>query len=183
MKIITRVDTDIFPFDWVNVDTSYSESKGERIEIYLKVDFDLTTNLIFLFYNLFGEIKEDILIYDKSWWNFTLDTFNITSEKGDYGIENKPEQTRAYLKMLLDSEIPFGYSGSCRCLNWDKFLSNIVDCVVTHIAPYSPIFYNVENNLFFYFHHTGSIGLYYKELTPYIEKLLRKSAQEYILEE
>lgn len=183
MKIITRVDTNIFPFDWVNIDTSYRESKGKRVEIYLKEDSDLINDLIFLFYNLFGDIKEEVFVYNKSWWDFTLDTFNMTSEEGDYGIENKSEQTRTYLKILLDSEIYLGYSGSCRCLNWDRFLSSIIDCTIAHIAPYSPIFYNVQNDLFFYFHHTGSIGLFYKEFTPYIEKLLQKSTQEYILEE
>ena len=88
-------------------------------------------------------------------------------------------RTAAYLKMLTDAGIPPEYSGSMECLNWDEFLSIILRCVVSHAAPYSPVFYSEADQLFFYLHHTGSIGLYYEKETTLISEILETAAEQY----
>ncbi|WP_108822570.1 hypothetical protein [Dysgonomonas sp. Marseille-P4361] len=178
MKIIEKIETNVFPFDWVNLEC-YPDSKGYRTEIYLKDEDNITTNLIFMFYELFNSEKENISIYNNSWYDFTLDIFNIDSEEADYALEDKSELTKKYLQMLIEANIEPTYSGSCKCLDWDKLLPIVIDCIVLHIAPYSPLFYNEKYDFFFYFHHTGSIGFYFKEPLPYILEILNKSKNSY----
>lgn len=181
MKIIEKVKTDAFPFDWVNLEC-YPDSQGYRTEVYLKDEGDVTTNLIFMFYELFASEKDNISIYNNSWFDFTLDTFNIESKEVDYTLENKSEPTKKYLQMLIDGYIEPSYSGSCKCLDWDMFLSIVLECITSYIAPYSHLFYNEKQEYFFYFHHTGSIGFYYKKLLPSVSKIIERSKERYILE-
>lgn len=182
MKIIDKVSGINFPFEWVNL-SCYKDSKANRVEIYLKEDIDdFDTNLIHLFNSFFKRIENEILIYDKSWWNLTLDTWNIETDEYDYALDNKSDLTQKYMRMLLNSDIEVGYSGVCKCNDWDNFLKIILPTIRTHIAPYSPIFFNIENDFFFYFHHTGSIGLYYKEENKLIRNILKVSGERYILQ-
>ncbi|AEW03417.1 hypothetical protein A4D02_18980 [Niastella koreensis] len=179
MKILEKVNETGFPFNWANMDY-YPESTAERKEIYLvNDDDDSVAGLIFLFYSLFGDLKNDLKIYSKSWWDFCLDTWNPESDKADYQLKNKSEESQNYLKMLEDSGIEVGYSGCCRCENWDKYLPIVLKCIVSNIAPYSPLFFDKENEFFFYFHSSGSIGMYYKEENETIKKILLKGWQEY----
>jgi hypothetical protein len=55
----------------------------------------------------------------------------------------------------------------------------ILKCIVSHQAPYSPIFYDEVNDFFFYFHHSGSIGLYYKIENETIKNILENASDEY----
>ena len=151
MKILEKDANKKFPFDWVNLDY-LPESNGGKREIYLQDNVNITEGLIFMFYLLFRSTKNNIQIYNSSWWDFCLDTWD----------SNKADETKDYLKILYESHIEYGYSGSCNCFNWDRFLHVTLRCIITHKAPYSPIFYEDRNDFFFYFHHSGSIGIYYK---------------------
>ncbi|SBV94009.1 conserved hypothetical protein [uncultured Dysgonomonas sp.] len=181
MRIIRETGQKKFPLKWANL-KNYPKSKAYRKEIYLKNDNDLVVELKGLFYNLFDKYKTDILIYDSSWWNFTLDTWNIQNNTYDYSVENKSKETKGYLSMLGNSEIEKGYSGVCECLDWEKYLQIVIPCIVFHEAPYSHIFYNEIENFFFYFHHTGSIGLYYEEESETMLNILNLAEMEYLVE-
>jgi len=161
MKIIEKYDNQHFPLKWANLN-NYTESKGEKREIYLVEHRNLLEDMISLFYFLFGMSKDDILVYNESWWNFCLDTWDINKDNYNYDLNNKSDETKEYLKMLNDSGIEIGFSGICKCIDWDIFLHIVLKCIINHIAPYSPVFYNKKKNFFFYFHHSGSIGIYYK---------------------
>jgi hypothetical protein len=115
--------------------------------------------LISLFYTLFGNLKNNLLIYNKSWWDFCLDTWDPNTDGYNCDLKDKSEESREYLEMLKESGIEIGYTGCCKCEYWDKYLPIILKCITSHIAPYSPRFCDVENEFFFYFHHTGSIGI------------------------
>ena len=132
-----------------------------------------------MFYTLFGGAKSNIKVYNPSWWDYCLDTWNAKSDKYDYELEGKSDESKDYLIMLKESSIENSYSGTCICNNWDKFLSIILACIVTNIAPYSPVFYDEENDFFFYFHHSGSIGFYYKIRNEVVEKIINVIADEY----
>ena len=180
MSILNKCDKKDFPFDWVNLD-SLPDSNGKRLEIYLLEEEGHLEGLILMFYTLFGDLKHGIKIYDKLWWDFCWDTWNIHEDSYDYSLEGKSSESKAYLTMLEKSGIEMGYSGSITCTDWDYFLPIILACILTHQAPYSPHFYNTENNFFFYFHHTGSIGFYYQSDNEIIHKLLDTANEEYEL--
>jgi len=180
MKILEKKIEKEFPFSWVDLDY-YPESKGKRTEIYLlntSRDSENTSELILLFNKLFGELRNNIFIYNKSWWDFCLDSWNIYNEKDDYSFNNKSDETKDYFNLLIDSHIEMGFGGSCKCLNWNAFFNILLPCILTHKAPYSPLFYHCENDFFFYFHHTESIGLYFREYNIEIHKII-KTAKEY----
>ncbi|MBL7813949.1 MAG: hypothetical protein JNL70_03000 [Saprospiraceae bacterium] len=180
IKILSKYDEIDFPFDWVNLDY-LPDSKGQKIEIYLLEREQFFNGLILMFYILFGNTKNNIKIYNNSWWDFCLDTWNHNEDSYSYELEGKTQESKDYLTMLIKSDIEKGYSGICMCENWEKFLSIILACILTHQAPYSPVFYDKDNNFFFYFHHTGSIGLYYKSENDNIHKILNIAKEEYEL--
>jgi hypothetical protein len=178
MKIVEKIENQDFPIEWANLD-SLSDSKGYRVEIYLIRNDNLLEDLISMFNTLFRTIKKSIKLYDSSWWDYCLDTWDPNNDKYDYELEGKSDETRDYLIMLKASSVEVGYSGVCRCIDWNVFLRVSLTCIVTHKAPYGHIFYDEENDFFFYFHHSGSIGFYYKERNEIIEKILSISKDEY----
>lgn len=181
MKTINVTGCKEFPLKWANLN-NYTESKAYRKEIYLKNDVNIIDGLLDLFYSLFNKYKTDILIYDSSWWDFTLETWNFQIDTYDYSIENKSKEAMDYLQMLYNSKIEKGYSGVCECLDWEKFLQIILPCIISHKAPYSPIFFNVKEDFFFYFHYSGSIGIYYEKNNNAISQILNCAKVKYLIE-
>ncbi len=182
MTIILKETIKDFPFGWANLN-SYRESFAHRKEIYLEDQNSITEGLIFLFYSLFGRTKNRLIIYNKSWWDFCLDTWDFDKDEYNYDLEGKSLETQEYLKILQDSEIQVNYSGCCICIDWDRFLFVVVECIISHRAPYSPLFCNVEDEYFFYFHYTGSIGIYYKNENDSIKEILSKAYERYNVED
>jgi len=181
LRILKETD-EKFPFEWANID-SYRDSKAYRKEIYLKKQDRIIDDLISLFYYLFGNHVSNIVVFDKSWWDYCLDTWNFEKDEYDYSLEDKSIETQDYLSLLIESQIQSNYSGCCSCSNWKKFLKITLNCLMSHKAPYSPIFCDKKNDYFFYFHESGSIGIYYKdEKNLAIEQILLKSYQSYIVE-
>jgi hypothetical protein len=161
MKVLETLDNPEFPLKWAN--TEYlRENSSPRKEIYLKDSEDIQNDLIYLFYKLFGDCKEQLLVYDKLWWELCLGVWNISTDTYDLEVDSKPEDCRAYLSMLMESDVPKGYSGCCKCNSWDTFLPIVLSCIISGEAPYSPLFVDAKDEFFFYFHHSGSIGMYYK---------------------
>ncbi|MBX3254200.1 MAG: hypothetical protein KF862_08685 [Chitinophagaceae bacterium] len=178
MKVIEKSESRSFPYPWVDVDY-LPGSKGKKVEVYLRNNNDQISELILLFYILFSNVKAGIKIYNFSWWDYCLDTWNHNKGEYDYSILNKSDETKEYLLLLKGSSIGVGYSGSCRCLNWDRFLNVSLKCLLSHIAPYSHLFYDEKDNFFFYFHHTGSIGFYYEEKNKIVKDILQIAKSEY----
>lgn len=163
---------------WANLE-DYPESKAFRKEIYTHAESKEVEELAILFHHLFGPLKDRINIYDSSWWDLCLGTWNMEKDDYDYSPESKSPETAAYLTMLTDAGIPPEYSGCVQCLHWDEFLTIILRCIVSHAAPYSPIFYSEADQLFFYFHHTGSIGLYHEKESEVVKGILERAAERY----
>lgn len=179
-KILKKDYSQEFPLQWVNLDY-LPDSNGQKVEIYLQDKEGFLGGLILLFYTLFKDLEHDIKIYNNSWWDFCLDTWDYNDDTYNYELEGKTEESKKYLEMLIKSDIEKEYSGSCMCENWDKFLQIVLGCILNHQAPYSPIFYNEKYNFFFYFHHSGSIGFYYKSENEMIFKILNIAKDEYKL--
>lgn len=179
MMIITKNSDHNFPFNWVNLDY-YPDSNAKRIEIYLKnEDDDIVDKLKSLFYNLFDEVLISLLVFNNSWWNFCIETWDYQKDRYDYSLVGKSGITKEYLEILFDSNIEFDYSGCCMCFNWDRFILIILKCVCSQQAPYSPIFFDKNSEFFFYFHHSGSIGFYYKDTNEFIDRMLCKAKNDY----
>lgn len=182
MKKIIKETGDDFPFDWANL-YSYRDSKAYRKEIYLKSQDKIVEDLILMFYSLFDSYKNNLLVFNRSWWDFCLDTWDLKNDDYDYGLEGKSLETQEYLKLLIESQVKTNYTGCCTCDDWDKFLNVILTCLVNHKAPYSPIFCDRENEYFFYFHYTGSIGIYFKEENDVVRQILSNGCEKYLLED
>lgn len=180
MRIIQSISNNTFPFPWVNLEY-LPDSDGKHLEIYLPDDVDPIIGMLDMFHSLFKTTSNQICIYDSGWWDFCLETWDIKSNRNDYTLENKSNDTRNYLKMLYENNVPFGFKGSCSCQNWEHFLLTILPCIVHHKAPYSPLFYFNNNDIFFYFHYTGSIGFYYKDNSIFIDKLIKQMTIDYIV--
>ncbi|QHS56509.1 hypothetical protein GWR56_13530 [Mucilaginibacter sp. 14171R-50] len=181
MKIIQSILNNKFPFPWVNLEF-LPNSDGKHLEVYLRDDTDPIFGMIDMFNTLFLNSVDHIYVYNSNWWDFSLETWDIKSGKSDYTIDNqKSDDTRKYLKMLYENDIPLGFKGSCSCQNWEQFLLTILPCIVNHKAPYSPLFFFDNYDIFFYFHYSGSIGFYYKDSNRFIEKLIEHVTINYII--
>ncbi len=178
MKVIKKYRSINFKgFDWLDFDY-LPDSKGYKFEIYFDEPKDLVSESILFFYSLFKNFFTDILIknfgQDGEWGNFCLDTWDMEHDRYDYSPDNKEEPTASYLAMLQDSEIEPDYTGFCKCTDWDKFLYVTLQCVMRHTAPYSMMFYVPNHEFVFYFHHSGSIGIYYKELNDGVKNVIER---------
>lgn len=179
MNVLETLENPEFPLKWANLE-ALRKNTCPRKEIYLKDSDDVLNDLIYLFYKLFGECKEQLLVYDKLWWEFCLAVWNIEKDEFDFDINTKSENCGAYLTLLNESGIPRDYSGCCKCNSWDVFLPVILKCLLSHEAPYSPRFVNAKDEFFFYFHHSGSIGIYYKTAeNKTIQGILQTAAELY----
>ena len=180
-KILKETDKD-FPFKWANL-SSYRDSDAFRKEVYLKDQRNIIENLIFLFFSLFGKRKNKLIIYNESWWDFCLETWDISQDKYNYDLDGKSDEAIEYLKILKESQIRLPYTRCCSCEDWDKFLPVVLKCIISHKAPYSPLFCDLESNYFFYFHETGSIGIYYKEENDVLKQILLRAHEVYSVED
>lgn len=178
MVIIQLLSQPDFPLSWANLEY-YPESKAFRKEIYTHAENKEFEEMAMLFHQLFGAMKDRINIYASSWWDLCLGTWDMQNDTFDYSPKGKSPETAAYLTMLADAGIPPDCSGCVQCLHWDKFLTIILRCVVSHAAPYSPILYSEADQLFFHFHHTGSIGLYYEKESEVVKGILERAAERY----
>lgn len=180
MKILKQIQENKFPIKWANLDY-LPNSEAKRVEIYLTDQVKPVEGLLLMFQSLFKNLEDKILIYEKLWWDFCLDTWNPITDQYDYGLNGKSEETKDYLLMLKRAEIPLDYSGSCECFDWNSYLSVILKCIISHRAPYSPILYNEENGFLFYFHHSGSIGIYYRDNNAIITNIIEKAEKYYVV--
>lgn len=181
MKVIQKIENKRFPLKWANLN-NYPESHAYKKEIYLKNEDNISEELINLFFNLFHKYESNILIYNDSWWDFTIDTWDYNNEIYDYNLKNKSKETIDYLLMLSSSYINKGYSGICMCHDWKIFLETIMPCIISVKALYSPIFFNEKENFFFYFHHSGSIGFYYEKENENILDFIDIAEKKYLVE-
>ena len=172
MKIIEKINDK--SFSWIDKN-DFTKSDAFRSEIHISKGDNAVYDMKMLFYNLFSTLKNNFIIDNNSWWDFCLDVWNPSEDRYSYDLKEKSIETQSYLKMLYNCDIDVGYEGLCKCNDWDFFLTIILNCIITHISPYSPLFCDVKNEFFFYFHHTSSIGLYYKHHTPKIEDIFTKS--------
>jgi hypothetical protein len=174
MGVLYKSDSDIDKFSWVDYDY-YPNSHGFKVELHCKKDEGYVSSMLTLFYRLFGEESSDIVIGQPfpgvEWGQFCIDTWNFDSDSPNYDFENKSAETVRYLNFLLESRIEFNYQGLCGCNDWRAMLLVVLECIISHKAPYSLLFYNLEGEYFFYFHHSFSIGLYYKEKNQSIADL------------
>lgn len=183
MRVLQTTALRALPLQWANLD-SYRDSKGSRIEVYLPEVDDPTVRqtvdgLVSMFHTLFGGLEDNIKVYDRSWWNYCLDTWDFANDKHVYDSVDMSAETQDYLALPKKSAIDIVYAGVCRCTDWNTFLAISLACVVTHGAPYSHIYFNEQNDFFFYFHHTGSIGLYYRERNQVIDDILGVASRLY----
>ena len=178
MKVLEKVNFE--SYDWLDFE-SLPNSDGYKFELYDSSDSGIG-EFILLFHSLFRKFINDLYIgqfgSEAAWGNFCIDTWDIQNDRYDYSLEGKRKSTSAYLSMLTENEIAPNYTGFCKCYKWNKFLSIILDCVFDHIATYSVMIYAPSYEFVFYFHHTKSFGIYYKELNDGIKYVLEKAKVE-----
>lgn len=163
------------PLEWLDIDY-LPNSESNRMEIHLTKHEVMTSDLLLMFNRLFYNQSDDLLIYNINWWAFCVDTWDINSDLYLIDAERLTNETHNYLELLRKSNIEIDFSGCCKCSDWDFFLRIILDCLLTNTAPYSPFFIDLEHQFAFYFHHTGSIGLYYKYKSQVVCDIISKAA-------
>lgn len=181
MSILEKQEKENFPFEWVNLET-YPLSKGSYIVFKIRNKNNIINEMIKMFDYLFNEIEKEINIYNEYWGDFCLDVWDVRSDNYNYDEASLSKETKEYMNMLKASGIENDFIGSCKCKDWKSFLNIILNCIVKHIAPYSPVLYSPVSNFFFYFHYTGEIGLYYKIKNEVLEKIINKW-NHYIIDE
>lgn len=171
MRVVEKYNSSSLQgFQWLNFE-SLPESDGYKAEIFFN-DYDGTVaSMMSHFYYFFSKYKDDILInqfgnYD--WGDYCLDDFS----------ESSNTSVGKYLGMLSENEIEYEYKGFVKCLNWNRFLNITLENVVNCSALYGMIFYVINQQFAFYFHYSGSIGLYYKELNSAIKQIIMKANKE-----
>ena len=178
MKLLEKINFEAY--DWLNFE-SLPNSHGYKFELYDNSESGIG-EFILLFYSLFKKFINDLHIGQfgskAEWGDFCIDTWDIQNDRYDYSPEGKCKSTSAYLSMLIENEIAPNYTGFCKCHNWDKFLSIILDCIFNHTATYSVMIYVPTYEFVFYFHPTKSFGLYYKELNDGIKHIIEKAKVE-----
>jgi len=182
MKVIEKiVGAHLSGFEWLNFNY-LPDSDGFKFEIYSKKNnADIISHTIYIFFTLFRDVKNDIIVKnfgEGSWGDFCIDTWDFENNLYDYSPDNKEEPTASYLTMLNNCEISPNYSGFCKCTDWARFLYITLNCIVSRKAPYSMMFYVPNHKFVFYFHHTGSFGVYYKDLDNFIIDLINAIKQE-----
>ena len=180
MRILRKIKS-FDTYRWLDF-SNLPNSDGCKFEIHnedIEVD---TSEFIMLFYSLFGNYLDDLIVGQfgekSSWDDYCIDTWDHKNDRYDYSPKGKTPSTAAYLKMLIDNNIEADYTGFCKCLNWDSFLPIIINCLVSHAAPYSIMTYISDKDVVFYFHHTGSFGVYYKELNDPVKYILERVEHE-----
>ena len=162
-------------FKWLNFDY-LPDSKAGRFEIYFEESGDVISKFIQLFNVIFNKSLSNVLIKtfgeESEWGDFCIDTWDAESDEYDYSPENKTEPTSSYLSMLKDSGVEPSFTGFCQCNDLDKFLYIIIHCVMDYKAPYSMMFYDIDNEIVFYLHHSCSFGVYYKELNANVKSII-----------
>lgn len=175
-------DGNNFPFDWADLEY-LPNSKANYREIYTSDNADVLDSLMFLFDKLFLASKDRLVIYSGGWWDFCLQSWDIQNNSHDYNRNDLKFNVKAYYSMLLESDIKIGYSGNCVCTNWEKYLQLTLKCIIEHDAPYGHLICDTVNQYFFYFHHSASIGLYFKNENAVISKLLNVAVENFRIEE
>ncbi len=171
-------------FSWFNYE-SYIDSMSYRTELYLPFEemreeklvrgYDYASrrdNMIDFFKFFFNGHDHNLVVGqekpDVPWGGFTLDVWKLSGDDFEQKFEfdfkgNLTDETKEYLNLLKSSGIDFKYVGFCTCRDWGAFLRIVLDCVLKNIAPYSPLIYDIQRKIVFYFHHAFSIGIYYQD--------------------
>jgi hypothetical protein len=150
-KLLEPIETS-FPFEWCDLEY-YPNSRASR---YLLKQINATPyeSLINSSMLLINTNPKSYFAYDSFWWNFQItDWENDIASSNEHGLSK-------FQVLLTNSEIETSYAGSCRVFDWLLFMKSIVPCIVDSSAPYSPIIFSHDMDLFFYLHHSGEIGIY-----------------------
>jgi hypothetical protein len=178
MHFLRKSASGFKPYKWLNF-TNLPASKGYKFELYVRKEEVTTNDLIQVFHKLFEPFIEELEISGGgNWGDFCIDTWNIYNDTYDYSPSGKSQETTDYLQMLEDNGIEPEYSGLCCCYDWERFLPIVLDCILVGRAPYSLDFYCPGYEFMFYFHHTGSLGLYYKKFNDAIMHILKQAMAE-----
>jgi len=168
---------DLQNFEWLNFEY-LPDSRGFKFEIDFEESYDLVSKSIDYFHFLFKKYFNEIIVSPPTpnfeWGSFCLEVWNGTDDTYDYSNKNKHAITINYLNMLKNNNIEVDYIGCCRCLNWNEFLVITLNCIINYMALYSMMFYIPSENIVFYFHYSGSIGVYYQELNAEVINILEK---------
>jgi hypothetical protein len=187
MRIIQKADLSLTEFyhrfGWINFD-KFRDSDGYGFLLYFSEEKSVTSqDLIAVFHTLFDPFLKDIIFSllepstdeEGGWGDFCLETWSIQQDTYNYSPQGKSPETARYLEMLQASHIEPSFNGLGYCQDWDQFLSVILDCIMAHKTFYSFDFYNLANQFMFYFHHTGSLGIFYHKFNDAIMHILQQA--------
>jgi hypothetical protein len=152
-------------------------------------------DLITAFHHLFDPVRNNLLLlpmvaYSGNIWEDDENVFKRDSiprwkyycdDVGTYDAETRlplptSKETLLYWEMLKKDRM-YNYRGLGYCMDWDKFLSITLECMLKYRTwtNCSFLFYDPINQFEFYFHHTNSIGIIYNQFNDAIMHILKQS--------
>ena len=169
-------------FSWLillnNISTSHN-----KIEIYSRDHKCSVQNLKNLIFDLFKDDIQSLIIgpcaIGVPWNDFAdivedMDNFVIpTRLDSEYDNEFEVE----FMKMMVENNIEYDYTGYCDVLNWNHLLELLLAVVINVNGTDSLKFYNSDGSYCFYPHPTYSVGIYYKEMNEKIERIIRNATR------
>jgi hypothetical protein len=168
------------PFPWLNLEY-LPDSQGQKFELNAQVNSS-SAEFIAAISSIFQPYSSTFIIGHQGepgiWGDFCIDTWDFKNNVQNFQIKGKSPETQRYLQFLEENGVEPEYFGCCICKSWDIFIPIVWECVKSHNAPYSPIFYNLEHEYMFYIHHSFSVGVYYLQLNNGILEILSRSAFE-----
>lgn len=179
-------------FGWKN----YSEWRynGCRLLLYFPEEKQKVTknDLIDSFHNLFDFVSNNLLMlpgigsigYDDEnvfkknsihSWKYYCDDDCAVDAETRVPLPTSAE-TLVYWEMLKKDRM-YNYKGLGYCMDWDKFLSITLECMLQYKtwSNCSFLFYDPTNQFEFYFHHTKCIGIIYNQFNDSIMHILKQS--------
>jgi hypothetical protein len=178
--MLIKSHVDMVTLDWFDFDEPM-KSNATKIELYLSDIISGNLQIVLLkkvFFEIFAGKLDSIYITQEKinadWGGLPLDVWVL--QDNEFIFDNSGEISdisRDYLSYLDQSHVEYDYQGVCKCNDWQRFLNIIIPGVLNQIFIYSPKILDVENNMILYFHHSGSIGIYFnKRFTlPYIRNI------------
>ncbi len=155
--------------NWVGWE-SLAESRGIKT-LLSSGGFPTVPETIHLLEDHLGKLDKVFILMpwiNAPWYDLPDDLSTLISDSGiDLSLEmisSLMANSRGFYKYLKGSAIAMDYIGPVECHDWERFLSLIMEGVIRREMTYSPRFFSQDGLRLVFFHHSGDIVMWEKNL-------------------
>ena len=167
-------------FDWFK--SCFRQNACKKIEINFSrhscAPVDPTRVVLYLLGTSLDSILVGSVPFAAPWSCFA----DVSYEILDFEIpELRDEWDNSYevdfMKALVDSKIPYSYTGWCLINDWVKLLSLITSVLANVSGSESPWFYHIGGGFVFYLHRDCGMGLWYEDYNRHIDDIVTRAKE------